>query len=278
MRLLNKNLYVRTLSGIVLLAVVLGAVLWSPYSMLALVLLLAAGSMTEFYRIARLSGVRPLGGYAVVTGCIGIGLVFSVAAGFVAPGFLVCLLPLTFLPFVIELYRKQPSPVADIAWTLAGIVYAALPFALLSALAVRPAAGGGIDYSPLTILSVIFVVWANDVGAYLSGSTLGRHKLFERISPKKSWEGFVGGVLCAVVVAVSMARWAQAPLGLWAGAGVVIAVSSVLGDLVESMFKRSVGIKDSGTAIPGHGGFLDRFDALIFAIPFVYTDFAIFTF
>ena len=277
MSLLNKNLYVRTLSGIVLLAAVLGAVLWSPYSMLALVLLLAAGAMTEFYRIARLSGARPLGGYAVAVGCASIVLVFAVAAGTVSPDRLVCLLPLIFLSFVIELYRKETAPVADIAWTLTGIVYAALPFALLAALAVRPAAEGGIDYAPMTILSVIFVVWANDVGAYLFGSMLGRHKLFERISPKKSWEGFVGGVLCAVAVAVLMARWAQAPLGLWAGAGVVIAVSSVLGDLVESMFKRSVGIKDSGTAIPGHGGFLDRFDALILAIPFVYTYFAIFT-
>lgn len=274
--LFNKNLYVRTLSGIVLLGAVLGAVLWSPYSMLALALLLAAGSMTEFFRIARLSGARPMGGYALAVGCALVALVFAVAAGLATPKLLSMLLPPVFLPFVLELYRKGTSPAADIAWTLCGIVYAALPFALLAALAVRPAADG-IAYSPLTVLGVIFIVWANDVGAYLSGSTWGRHKLFERISPKKSWEGFFGGVLCAVGVALLMALWQDAPFGLWAGAGAVIAVGGVLGDLVESMFKRSVGLKDSGTSIPGHGGFLDRFDALILAMPFVYAYFAIFT-
>ena len=276
MSLLNKNLFVRTLSGIVLLAVVLGAVLWSPYSMLALMVLLACGSMTEFFRIARLCGARPLWRYATAVGAVGIVLAFAAAAGFVPPSMPVCILPLLFVLFVAELYRGNEAPGSNIAWALAGLVYVALPFALLAAGSVY-ADGPNVGYAPLKVLGIVFVVWANDVGAYLFGSALGRHRLFERISPKKSWEGFCGGVLCAVGVAVALARWQEASQWLWAGAGAVIAVGSVFGDLVESMLKRSVGLKDSGNAIPGHGGFLDRFDALILAVPFVYTYFAIFT-
>ena len=125
----------------------------------------------------------------------------------------------------------------------------------------------------MVVLGVIFTVWANDIGAYLIGRWLGRHRLFERISPKKSWEGFLGGVCSAIAVGILMGYWQDASLLLWAGAGLVIAVSSVFGDLVESMLKRSVGLKDSGSIIPGHGGFLDRFDALLMAVPFVFVYF-----
>lgn len=276
-RLLNRNLYVRTASGAVLLVVVLGAVLLSPYSMLGLMTVLCAGSMSEFYRIARLTGARPLQYYPVLLGALLIFLSFCVATGSLSPGSLVWLLPPLFALFIVELYRRSETPVANIAWEIAGIVYAALPLALLAALPVEASGEDGFAYRPLVVLGIIFIVWANDVGAYLSGSAFGRHKLFERISPKKSWEGFFGGILCAVGVGVLMGWWQNAPLGLWAGAGAVTAVGGVFGDLVESMLKRSAGIKDSGHAIPGHGGFLDRFDALILTVPFVYAYFAIFT-
>ena len=265
--LLNKNFLVRTLSGVGLLVIVLGAVLWSPFSMLVLMAVLMAGSLTEFFRIARLKGARPLVAYPVVIGLSALALAFAVQTGRCpAPAFAL-LLPMIFALFVAELYRRHENPLGNVCWELGGLVYIALPFALLATIPLRGACSAGSSYVPGDMLAIIFIVWANDVGAYLAGSLFGRHRLFERISPKKSWEGFAGGVLCAVAVGL-----------LWSGAGLVVAVAGVLGDLVESMLKRSAGLKDSGNSIPGHGGFLDRFDALILAVPFVYAYFAIFAY
>jgi len=276
-RLLNKTLYIRTLSGAGLLIVVLGTVLWSPYSMLALMLLLTIGSMNEFYRIARLKQVTPLRLYPII---IGAGIVitsFFVATGAASPRVFAWVLPAVFALFIVGLYDKSGTHVENIVWEIGGIVYVAVPMALLTAL---PLSGvyGTIIYTPSILLSILFIVWANDVGAYLTGVAFGRRKLFERISPNKSWEGFFGGVACAILVG-GICGYASAPspnsILVWAGAGAVIAISGVFGDLIESMLKRSVGIKDSGNILPGHGGFLDRFDALILAAPFVYTYFTV---
>lgn len=280
--LLNKNFLVRTLSGAGLLVIVLGAVLWSPFSMLVLMAVLMAGSLTEFFRIARLKGARPLVAYPVVIGLSALALAFAVQTGRCPASAFALLLPMIFALFVAELYRRHENPLGNVCWELGGLVYIALPFALLATIPLRGACSAGSSYVPGDMLAIIFIVWANDVGAYLAGSLFGRHRLFERISPKKSWEGFAGGVLCAVAVGWLYGLYAgpgDAAHGLlWGGAGLVVAVAGVLGDLVESMLKRSVGLKDSGNSIPGHGGFLDRFDALILAVPFVYAYFAIFAY
>ncbi len=272
---LDRNLVVRTLSGIVMLVVVLGAVLASPYTMAALFVLLTIGAQLEFYKIARLTGATPLRIYPTILGVLLVGDSFAVAIGVLSLSWLLCLLPLTGVLFITELYRKSAVPLTDVAWAVTGILYVAVPFALLTVLPCMEAPEGGFWYNPLVVLGVIFTVWANDIGAYLIGRWLGRHRLFERISPKKSWEGFFGGVCSAIVVGLLMGYWQDASLWLWAGAGLVIAVSSVFGDLVESMLKRSVGLKDSGSIIPGHGGFLDRFDALLMAVPFVFVYFTL---
>ena len=276
-RLLNKTLYIRTLSGAGLLIVVLGTVLWSAYSMLALMLLLTIGSMNEFYRIARLKQVTPLRLYPII---IGAGIVitsFFVATGAASPRVFAWTLPAIFALFIVGLYDKSGTHVENIVWEIGGIVYIAVPMALLTALPLN-GVYGTVIYTPSILLSILFIVWANDVGAYLTGVAFGRRKLFERISPNKSWEGFFGGVACAVLVG-GICGYALAPspnsILVWGGAGAVIAISGVFGDLIESMLKRSVGIKDSGNILPGHGGFLDRFDALILAAPFVYTYFTV---
>jgi phosphatidate cytidylyltransferase len=128
------------------------------------------------------------------------------------------------------------------------------------------------------VIFYIFIIWANDVFAYLFGITLGKHRLFERISPKKSWEGFFGGLLGAMAMGYVAAVVLDGNTYIWIGLALVAALSGVFGDLVESLFKRSVGVKDSGNIIPGHGGWLDRFDALIFSLPFVFIYLAIVTF
>ena len=149
--------------------------------------------------------------------------------------------------------------------TLLGICYVALPLTLMAYIPFV----GRYAWNPWTMLFFVFIIWANDVFAYLVGMAFGRHRLFERLSPKKSWEGFFGGVAGALVMGYVASRCMGEAWWVWIGLALVAAVTGVLGDLVESMFKRAAGVKDSGTIIPGHGGILDRFDAMLLAAPFV---------
>jgi len=272
-----KNFIVRTMSGIALLAVLLVGLSGSPWCFGALMLAILAGGMIEFYRLAALCGAAPqrviglaMGAalflcaffcFSLVAPLPGISPYLAGAAVVFGLSFL---LALVFLCFVCELFLGRRNPVANIGATFAGVLYAALPAALLPYLSFFMTGG----WMPRVILFFIFIIWANDVFAYLAGMTLGRHKLCERISPKKTWEGFFGGVAGAVAMGAVAASVLEMSAVLWCGLAVVASVTGVLGDLVESMFKRAAGVKDSGTVIPGHGGVLDRFDALLLAAPF----------
>lgn len=264
-----KNLAIRAVSGLGLLIVVWGAILWSPWSLSALVALLTIFGLKEFYDLAACRGLRPqrvLGTLAALT-LLWISVTVTTAAP-MRP--LACgaafLLLLPFVMFVCELYRKQTEPLADIASTLLGVLYVALPLALLIHI---PALGAPVR-NPWVLIACICIVWSNDVFAYLVGMTFGRRPLFPRLSPKKSWEGFFGGVAGAVAAGAAAARLLDASTAAWCGLALVTAVTAVLGDLAESMLKRSAGVKDSGALIPGHGGMLDRFDALLLSAPFVF--------
>ena len=187
-----------------------------------------------------------------------------------------------FIPYLVsiiylmiaELYLKQENPINDWAYTMFSQMYIALPFSLLNVLAFR-STGIDIQYTYLVPLSVFVFLWINDTGAYICGSLLGKHKLFPRISPGKSWEGSIGGGL--LVMAVAVLVWyltekydvndIQLNAFEWAGLGLVIVIFGTWGDLTESLFKRTLGIKDSGHILPGHGGMLDRFDSSLLAIP-----------
>ena len=187
-----------------------------------------------------------------------------------------------FIPYLVtliylmvaELYLKQPDPVNDWAYTMMSQLYIALPFSLLSVLAFQ-SDNTGIHYTWTVPLSVFIFLWINDTGAYLCGSLFGKHKLFPRISPGKSWEGSIGGGILVILVAVLVwylsEQYGENPLGLsaieWAGLGLTVVIFGTWGDLVESLFKRTLGIKDSGHILPGHGGMLDRFDSSLMAIP-----------
>ncbi len=184
-----------------------------------------------------------------------------------------------FLPFVFtlmvimirELYFKKPSPINDWVHTLFPVIYIALPFALTSLLAFD-AQGPDSGYSPVIPLTLFVFLWCNDVGAYCTGCTIGKHKLFERISPKKTWEGSIGGAVLTMVAAFLLHKflpdwYSFMPVWVWIGMALVVVVFGTWGDLIESLMKREMGIKDSGKILPGHGGMLDRFDSALLAIP-----------
>ena len=272
-----KNLMVRTLSGLVLVAVFVGAVLGSQWSFGALLLLILVGGQTEFYKLARETGLSPQRWMGLAVGVLLFALNFIVFRQFSrsvtdeAGGAVLYLLLYIglLLPtlFVCELFRRSATPLANLGATLLGVLYVAVPLSLL--LYVPVLAGDGV-WRPETVLCYIFIIWANDVFAYLVGMTFGRHRLCERLSPKKSWEGFFGGLAGAVATGLAAAYALDANYWVWGGLALVASLSGVAGDLVESMFKREAGVKDSGQLIPGHGGVLERFDALLLSAPYVF--------
>ena len=249
-----KNLLVRTASGVVLAAVIFAAVLWSRWSFVALLALLTVGGMSEFYALARKCGSTPQPVIGTVAGLalLAIPVFLSENLGLCGLLALLLLLPASF---ICALWSKSAHPIADLGATLLGVVYVAFPFAC--------AACCSHADDKLPVLGYILIIWANDVCAYLVGLAVGRHPLFPRLSPKKSWEGFFGGIAGAVCVGLLLARFTDGTYAAWAGLALIAAVTGVAGDLVESMFKRAAGVKDSGALIPGHGGVLDRFDSMI---------------
>jgi phosphatidate cytidylyltransferase len=176
--------------------------------------------------------------------------------------------PFVSLIFFIKLYKKgEKKPFTNIALTFLGIIYVAIPFALIN---VSVYSQG--PYSYQIILGSLFLLWSSDTGAYFAGVNFGRTKLFERVSPKKSWEGSIGGAISAIAVSFLLGLYfTDLRAWQWHCIAIIIVVAGTYGDLIESLFKRSMEIKDSGTVIPGHGGFLDRFDGLLLSAPFIVT-------
>lgn len=274
-----RNLLIRTASGAVLLAVVLAASLCGYVTYVAMLVVIMCVGLREFYLLAKAKGLRPqqfmglvattlmlAAGVAQYVGessdycCAHIGSILVVAF----------LLMVVWIPliFVVEIFRKSDSPLLNIATTLMGVLYLGVPMFALALLPMLLTSEG--SWNGLVFLMFLFLVWGNDVFAYLVGVTCGKHKMCERLSPKKSWEGFFGGLLGSVAMGVLAAAVLDGDYLKWMLLALVVSLASVLGDLVESMFKRDAGVKDSGNIMPGHGGMLDRFDALLVAAPFAF--------
>lgn len=268
MSLKGKNLGLRTVSGAVLGIVVVGAALLSKWAFAAVAAFVTAGAMEELFRMVRTSGkAEPQNLLAMA---LGVALVVECTST-CSPLAILSLVPFFALVFVVELFRGKTQPLENIATSLCGLIYVAVPMALLMMVGFV-----GSEWEPARVLAIIFVVWINDIFAYLVGCSIGKHKMCPSISPKKSWEGFFGGVLFAVAFAMAVGYMMEGNVYLWGGLGAVVALAGVVGDLVESMIKREFGVKDSGAIIPGHGGLLDRFDALVMAAPFAYVYMTIF--
>jgi len=179
------------------------------------------------------------------------------------------LIPILLLSITLtsEIYRKNPKPFDTIAYTLLGIIWIALPLSLMNFFFIKGIYQGSI-FIPL--LAVFIFSWVNDTGAYLVGINFGKTRLFERISPKKSWEGTIGGIFFTIIAAYVMSLfWDAYGFYTWLIFALITAISGIYGDLSESLFKREINCKDSGNIMPGHGGFLDRFDCIFFAVPVV---------
>ena len=269
-----NNFIVRTITSVFFVAAIVTSFL-NPRAMTLLFAIVTGMTIWEF---AGLVNNRP--GITVnrfISTVAGVYLFLAMA------GYNSGLTPATvFVPYLVsivylmvaELYLKAEDPIHDWAYTMFSQLYIALPLSLLNVLAYR-SNGYDIQYSYLAPLAVFVFLWINDAGAYCVGSLLGRHKLFPRISPGKSWEGSIGGGLLVCVVAALVWYYTEQygvnDLGLsvfeWIGLGLVVVVFGTCGDLIESLFKRTIGIKDSGNILPGHGGMLDRFDSTLMAVP-----------
>jgi phosphatidate cytidylyltransferase len=271
------NFYTRTLTAVWIVIFILGGFWLHPVSFFITGLILLAGAQYEYYTMVKTTGARPQMITGIISGCSLYIVSTLVAAGWAGEEYFLVMIPLALVTMIAELFRKQEKPFDSLAHTFFAIIYIAVPFSMFpfsafsrtgfSSLITHP----DIIFSPGIIVGFLLLLWANDTGAYLTGVTVGRHRLMERISPKKSWEGFFGGMITAFLAAWLLSGW----LGIldrigWIIVSLIISIVGTLGDLIESMLKRSTGLKDSGSIMPGHGGFLDRFDSAIISFPPVY--------
>lgn len=265
---MNK-LITRTITGIVLVLVMLTAVIASQYSYALLFLLILTSSITEFSNLFKQSEVKPNRWLCYSVSILLYLTTFLIASGTLEIRYFLGLLPLFLIIMAAELYRKKEKPVENIAVTIFSIIYLAIPLSLANFLVFSKILNGS-SYTPKLLIALFVLIWIYDSGAYLFGISIGKHRLFERISPKKSWEGAIGGTLTAILASWFISGFfPEIKIIHWIVISVLIVLSSTFGDLTESMFKRYFGIKDSGNLLPGHGGVLDRFDSLFFASPVI---------
>ena len=272
-----KNFIIRTITSVFFVAAIVSSFL-RPEAMILLFALVTGLTIWEFTGLVNdREGVAVNQMISTVAGVYFFLAMAGFCSGMTPPAVFVPYLVTLIYLMVSELYLKQEDPVHDWAYTMMGQLYIAVPFSLLNVLAFLSDAEG-IHYVWTIPLSVFVFLWINDAGAYICGSLLGRHKLFPRISPGKSWEGSIGGGILVILVALAIPHLLplimspssfHLPLSSieFVGLGLVVVIFGTWGDLVESLFKRTLGIKDSGHILPGHGGMLDRFDSTLMAVP-----------
>ena len=261
-----KTFFIRTATAIVFVALMLGGLLTNPIYFLCLMTVILIGSLSEYFKITT-SRKENNKFNSVFFSLLLVAYLISYYFAFVGKdtvglNFIIPVVALFI--FIPALFSRSDNPFADIGWNIIPVFWILAPLILASKIYLQR---GG-----LFMLAIFGLIWIFDSGSYIFGSLLGKHKLFERVSPKKTWEGFFGGVVITLIAAFfaeKIPQLAQVDNIWWLILAVVVIIASTFGDLIESLLKRSLGIKDSGRIMPGHGGFLDRFDAFFFAVPFI---------
>ena len=270
-----NNLATRSLTAVFFVIVMVGSTLLGQNVFSVLLLIITILSLNEFVTIISDDKNKPSLWPTLIVGGITYIILAGNAMGFIPAAGLVAIIPFIFLIFLMELWRKKPNPFTNIALSLAAVTYIALPLGFVMYFFDSSVISGPYHYG--IVLGFLLILWLNDTGAYFVGSLIGKHKLFERISPGKTWEGSIGGTLFALLTAFGLSFiFRQLDVIQWMFMAIIIVVTGTLGDLVESMLKRSLNIKDSGSILPGHGGMLDRFDAVLLSAPFVFVYLALF--
>ncbi len=265
----------RAISGLIFVIILIGATLYSSLSFFVLFYFFMIVAIFEFqklsnyktpffYILGTVSFLLSTGSSQIIQTYTPVKNIFPSQS--IANSFIYVLL---FVPFLIILFKKkQHNPFTDLGTVFLTYLYAIVPFTIILSI---PFTNANNSYEGTTFLGCIILIWSTDTFAYLTGRAIGKRKLYEKISPNKTIEGSLGGIVCTLITATILANYfTQYSLIQWLGLSIVISIFGALGDLVESMFKRAVNIKDSGNLIPGHGGVLDRFDSLLFASPFIY--------
>jgi phosphatidate cytidylyltransferase len=273
-----SNFWARTITGLSMVFLILASLYVDRFFFAAIFLAVVILGLLEFYSISETTDCKPQKTTGTILGTLiylaltGISL-FPVSE----PLFIsyIVLLPVFFIPIITELYRKKDKPLVNAAVTIFGMVYIAWPLALLNGM-YNPAGGTVFHHFPAYLTAYFLITWIYDTGAYLVGKNFGKHKFFERISPKKTWEGTIGGTVVAMLAAWGYYAITEGTrmTDLMALTGLVI-LFGTFGDLAESLFKRSLNLKDSGNILPGHGGILDRFDTIFVSAPFVFLYFVL---
>lgn len=251
--------------------IMMGAILLHPFAFAVVFGVLLFFTQYEFYAMVEDAGHKILRLPGTILGILFFLISFGVSNGFLPHTFEFSFIPIVFALFVIELFRPDKLTLQNSGLTLLGFMYIAVPFGLMNFVMHVSHNGTNANYYPWVLAGVFFILWANDSFAYLVGSLLGKHKLCPKISPAKSWEGLIGGAVFALIMGLLNAVMFQAlSMFSWIIIALITVAFGTLGDLFESKIKREIGAKDSGNILPGHGGFLDRLDSLLFAIPAVF--------
>jgi len=273
---LINNFIKRAITGVLFVAILVGCILYDAFSFGILFTAISALTIYEFGQLVnmRAEGVK----INKTINMLGGAYLFLAIMGFCIDAadskiFIPYVLLLLYM-MISELYLKKENPVLNWAYSMLSQLYIGLPFALLNVLAFHNDPGSeysSVSYNPILPLSIFIFLWLNDTGAYCIGSLIGKHRLFERISPKKSWEGFFGGLILALASSQAFAWFAPEINRMnWLGLAATVVLFGTWGDLIESLLKRTLGVKDSGNVLPGHGGMLDRFDSVMLAVPASY--------
>jgi len=266
---MKNNFTIRVLTAIVFGIILIGGILWHPFSFFAVFFTVVILGLFEFFKLLKVAKIEPQYITGVLLGVVIFVGNFLFANKWVDFKIFLLIIPILTAIMITELYRKKENPFSNIAFTVFGASYISIPFAILSWFVFNPIFPK--PYYPMVLLGFFMLIWANDSGAYIVGSLFGRNKLFERISPKKTWEGFVGGGIFTLLIAWLISLYVtEIELVDWFVIAVITFVFGTFGDLIESLLKRMVKVKDSGSILPGHGGILDRFDSIIVAAPMVF--------